>query len=76
MESIHYCLGLDQPVQEETYCRLQMPDQWGFREGDRLFVDACLSGGAPAVTAMDGFKSVQISLACYESARDRRTIHL
>ena len=75
MESIRYCLGLGQVTQQEDFCRMEMHDKWGFREADRLFVDAVLGGGEPAVTAADGYKSVEIACAVYESAREKKRIH-
>ena len=75
MESIRYCLGLGQTTSEESFVRFQMPGKWGFREGDRLFIDACLAGSKPPVTARDGYESVRLCLACYESARERRTVN-
>ncbi len=76
MEEIKYCLGLGQLTQSESFYRLDMHDKWGFREEDRLFVDAVLSGGKPAVAAIDGYKSVEISCAVYESTREKKRIQL
>ena len=76
MESIRYCLGLGEATGEESFVRLQMADKWGFREGDRRFVDACLGGSPPPATARDGYESVRLCFACYESARERKTVHL
>jgi len=76
MEQIRYCLGLGQTTQSEDFCRMEMHEKWGFREEDRLFADAVLGGGKPAVTALDGYKSVEISCAVYESAREKRRVQL
>jgi len=46
---------------------------WVSRE-DRLFVDAALNGGAPPVTALDGYRSVELALACYRSVAEGRRI--
>ena len=74
MESIEYRLGLDNPTSKEHFANLDVPAKWGFAEGDRLFVDAIEKGGASAVTAYDGLRSVEIACACYESAAEKRLV--
>jgi myo-inositol 2-dehydrogenase/D-chiro-inositol 1-dehydrogenase len=48
----------------------------GFADGDRLFVDAILGKTAPPVTALDGYRSVELASACYQSAKEKRRIAL
>jgi predicted dehydrogenase len=40
------------------------------------FLDACLSGGAPAVSAEDGFRAVAMGLAAEISAREHRAVSM
>ncbi len=76
MESISYRMGLDAETASEDFRALPPEDKWGFREGDRLFVSAVLSGGPPPVTAHDGYRSVELACACYRSAAEGRRISL
>jgi myo-inositol 2-dehydrogenase/D-chiro-inositol 1-dehydrogenase len=76
MESLSYRIGLDAETATEDFRALPVEEKMGFREADRLFVDAVLSSGAPAVTAMDGYRSVELACACYRSAAERRRIDL
>ena len=76
MESVSYRIGLDAETATEDFRALPLEEKLGFREEDRLFVDAVLSGGAPPVTAMDGYRSVELACACYRSAAERRRIDL
>lgn len=74
IESISYRLGLDAQTHTEDYRDVPISKRFGFEEEDRLFVDAVLSNGAPPVTAYDGFRSVELVCACYQSAAERRAI--
>ena len=74
MESLSYRMGLDAETAVENFGALPFEERLGFREEDRLFVDAVLKGGVPPVTALDGYRSVELALACYRSASERRRI--
>lgn len=74
MESLSYRIGLDAETQTDDFRRLEHAEKLGFREEDRLFVSAILGGGQAAVTALDGFRSVQLAVGCYESAREKRQV--
>jgi myo-inositol 2-dehydrogenase / D-chiro-inositol 1-dehydrogenase len=76
MEEIKYRMGLDEETASEDFRAVPMEERLGFREEDRLFVDAILTGTPPPVTALDGYRSVQIALACYRSASERKRIEL
>jgi myo-inositol 2-dehydrogenase / D-chiro-inositol 1-dehydrogenase len=74
MDGLRYRLGLDAPTHTEDYRDVAPETKLGFAIEDRLFVDAILTNGAPPVTALDGFRAVELSCACYQSARERRRI--
>ena len=74
MESLSYRFGLDSETVVENFSPLPLEEKLGFREEDRLFVDAALNGGAPPVTALDGYRSVELALACYRSVAEGRRI--
>jgi myo-inositol 2-dehydrogenase/D-chiro-inositol 1-dehydrogenase len=74
IESLSYRIGLETETVTEDFRSLPIEKRFGFEEEDRLFVDAVVSGGAPAVTAFDGFRSVELVCACYQSAAEKRVI--
>jgi myo-inositol 2-dehydrogenase/D-chiro-inositol 1-dehydrogenase len=76
MDFLLYRVGLDAPTRTEDYRDVAPEVKLGFAEEDRLFVDAILGNGAPPVTALDGFRSVELACTCYQSAAENRRIHL
>jgi len=74
MDAVRYRLGLDAPTHAKDYRDLPQESRFGFAEQDRLFVDAVLGNGKPPVTALDGFRSVELVSACYLSAREKRRV--
>ena len=76
MESLCYRMGLEAETKTEDFRQLENAEKLGFREEDHLFVSAILAGTQPPVTAMDGYRSVQMAVACYESAREKRSVAL
>jgi myo-inositol 2-dehydrogenase/D-chiro-inositol 1-dehydrogenase len=76
IESLSYRLGLDAETVAEDFRSIPVAKRFGFEKGDRLFVDAVLSGGAPPVTAFDGYRSVELVCACYQSAAEKRMIRV
>jgi myo-inositol 2-dehydrogenase / D-chiro-inositol 1-dehydrogenase len=69
MEKVAYAPGLGQALVQHDFFQLSMPDKWGYREEDTLFVDAILEGKSPPVTAEDGYKAIELVEACYRSAQ-------
>jgi myo-inositol 2-dehydrogenase/D-chiro-inositol 1-dehydrogenase len=69
MEKVTYASGLGQPIVQHDFFQLSIPDKWGYRQADTLFVDAILAGTTPPVTAEDGYKAVELVEACYLSAQ-------
>jgi myo-inositol 2-dehydrogenase/D-chiro-inositol 1-dehydrogenase len=76
VEALRYRIGLDAPTRTEDYRDVAHEIKMGFAEGDRLFIDAILGKGTPPVTALDGYRSVELACACYQSAREKRRIAL
>ena len=69
MQRVIYTPGLGQASVRHDFSQLGIPEKWGYREEDRLFVDAILEGKTPPVTAQDGYKAVELVTACYRSAQ-------
>jgi myo-inositol 2-dehydrogenase/D-chiro-inositol 1-dehydrogenase len=60
MEKVTYSPGLGQAIVQHDLFQLSIPDKWGYREGDTLFIDAILGGKTPPVTAEDGYKAIEL----------------
>ena len=69
MESLVYSDGLDGKHTEHSMHQLAKEEKWGYAQENRAFVDSIIEGREPAVSAVDGYKSVEIVEAVYESIR-------
>ena len=49
--------------------QLSKEEKWGYLQEDRAFVDSILNNAPAVVTALDGFKSVELVDACYRAVR-------
>ncbi len=67
MESLVYTEGLDGRLVEHSMHQLAKEEKWGYFQEDRSFIDSVISGGPPAVTALDGLKAVELVEGCYQS---------
>ncbi len=68
MEKLTHSVRLGEDVVTHDFYQLPLPQKWGYVEEDRLFVDAILNGTAPAVSAEDGYRSIELVEAVYLSA--------
>ena len=69
MESLVYSNGLDGKQTEHSMHQLSKEEKWGYAQENRAFVDSIIESREPAVSAVDGYKSVEIVEAVYESIR-------
>lgn len=67
MESLTYSASLDGHYSTQSWHQLSKEQKWGYTEEDRAFVDSILNNAPAAVTANDGFKSVELVDACYRA---------
>jgi len=74
MESLVYSEGLEGKQIEHSMHKLSKEEKWGYAQENRAFIDSILAGIPPAVSALDGHKSVEIVEAVYESIRIGETI--
>jgi myo-inositol 2-dehydrogenase/D-chiro-inositol 1-dehydrogenase len=49
--------------------QLSKEEKWGYSQEDRAFVDSILTRAPAIVTALDGYKSVELVDACYRSVK-------
>jgi myo-inositol 2-dehydrogenase/D-chiro-inositol 1-dehydrogenase len=74
MESLIYSEGLEGRHVERSMHQLSKEEKWGYAQEDRAFIDSVIGGLPPAVTAFDGYKSVELVDAVYESVRTSQQI--
>ncbi|MCM3870805.1 MAG: Gfo/Idh/MocA family oxidoreductase [Pyrinomonadaceae bacterium] len=68
-ESIVYNQLLDGQNIEQSMHQLAKEEKLGYQQEDQSFIDSITKGLPPAVTAADGYKSVELVEACYRSVR-------
>ncbi|HEX8494448.1 MAG TPA: Gfo/Idh/MocA family oxidoreductase [Pyrinomonadaceae bacterium] len=69
MESLVQSEALDGKHTTHSMHQLAKEEKWGYAQEDRAFVDSILAGTPAAVTALDGYKSVELVDACYRSVQ-------
>ena len=74
MESLVYSEGLDGRQVERSMNQLAKEEKWGYLQEDRAFIDSIIEAKPASVTAFDGFKSVELVNAVYESVRSGQAI--
>lgn len=67
MESLVYNEALDGRNIEQSMHQLAKEEKWGYLQEDQSFIDSITRGLPPAVTAEDGYKSVELVDSCYRS---------
>jgi myo-inositol 2-dehydrogenase/D-chiro-inositol 1-dehydrogenase len=67
MESLVCSEGLEGKYTTHSMHQLSKEEKWGYAQEDRAFVDAIIEGTTPPVTALDGYKSVELVDACYRA---------
>ena len=76
MESLVYSEGLDGKLVERSMHQLAKEEKWGYAQEDRAFIDSIVNETPPAVTALDGYKSVELVSAVYESVESSEVVSL
>lgn len=76
MESLIYSEGLEGRHVERSMHQLSKEEKWGYAPEDRAFIDSVTGGLPPAVTAFDGYKSVELVDAVYESVKTGQTVEI
>jgi myo-inositol 2-dehydrogenase/D-chiro-inositol 1-dehydrogenase len=69
MESITYSEGLEGHHTTRSMQQLSKEEKWGYAQEDRAFINSIVDGALVAVTALDGFRSVELVDACYRAVR-------
>ena len=74
MERLLDSRGIDANFETLSFHMTEKEERWGYVQEDRAFIDAILTGTPPPVTALDGFKSVELVEAVYESIRTGKRV--
>jgi myo-inositol 2-dehydrogenase/D-chiro-inositol 1-dehydrogenase len=69
MESLVYNETLDGRNIEQSMHQLSKEERGGYQQEDQSFITSITKGLPPAVTAADGYKSVELVEGCYRSVR-------
>lgn len=72
MESLVESDGLDGRHTTHSVHMLSKEEKWGYAQEDRAFIDSIIQGTPPLVTALDGYKSVELVDECYRQVSDGR----
>jgi myo-inositol 2-dehydrogenase / D-chiro-inositol 1-dehydrogenase len=74
MERLLDSNGIDPNFQTHSFQMLEKEERWGYVQEDIAFIDSILEGKEPPVTAVDGFKSVELVESVYEAIKTGKAI--
>src|SRR5215813_2390176 len=74
MESLIVSEGLNGKHTEFSMHQLSKEEKWGYLQEDRAFIDSIMNGNPAAVTAFDGYRSVESVNAVYQSVKTVKPI--
>lgn len=69
MERLLDSRGMDANFETLSWHMTEKEERWGYVQEDKAFIDAILNGTEPPVTAVDGFKSVELVESVYTAIR-------
>jgi len=69
MERLLDSRGMDANFETLSWHMTEKEERWGYVQEDKAFIDAILNGTEPPVTALDGFKSVELVESVYNAIR-------
>jgi myo-inositol 2-dehydrogenase / D-chiro-inositol 1-dehydrogenase len=67
MESLTDSRGADPNFQFFSWHLMSKEERWGYFQENEAFIDAIENKSKPSVTALDGYKSVELVEACYRA---------
>jgi myo-inositol 2-dehydrogenase / D-chiro-inositol 1-dehydrogenase len=69
MENIIDSNGFDANHQTFSFHMLEKQEKWGYQQEDIAFIDSILNGTKAVVTALDGYKSVELVESVYRAIK-------
>ncbi len=67
MEQLIDSQGMDANFETLSFHMTEKEERWGYAQEDRAFIDSILDGKEPPVTALDGYKSVELVESVYRA---------
>ena len=74
MESLVFSEGLNGKHSEHSMHQTSKEEKWGYVQEDRAFIDSVVNGTPAPVTAFDGYKSVELVSAVYQSVKNGKPV--
>ena len=74
MEHLIDSRGMDANFETLAYHMIEKEERWGYVQEDKAFIDSILSETEPPVTALDGFKSVELVESVYKAIETGKRI--
>jgi myo-inositol 2-dehydrogenase/D-chiro-inositol 1-dehydrogenase len=74
MENLIDSRGTDANFETHWYQMLEKFEKWGYAQEDKAFIDSILDGTKPPVTALDGYKSVELVESVYKAIKTGKKI--
>ena len=74
MEHLIDSNGFDANFETFSFGMTEKEERWGYVQEDKAFLDAIVNGTAPPVTALDGYKSVELVEKVYEAIKSGEKI--
>ena len=69
MERLLDSRGMDANFETHSFHMTEKEERWGYVQEDKAFIDSILDGTEPPVTALDGYKSVELVESVYKAIR-------
>ncbi len=69
MEHLIDSRGMDANYETHSWAMTEKEERWGYVQEDKAFIDAVLNGAEPPVTALDGYKSVELVESVYRAIK-------
>jgi myo-inositol 2-dehydrogenase / D-chiro-inositol 1-dehydrogenase len=74
MEHLIDSRGMDANFETLSWAMTEKEDRWGYVQEDKAFIDAIIEGKEPPITALDGFKSIELVESVYEAIKTGKRI--
>ncbi len=69
MERLLDSKGIDPNFETHSFHMIEKEERWGYVQEDIAFIDSILENKEPPVTALDGYKSVELVESVYEAIK-------
>ena len=67
MERLLDSRGMDANFETMSFHMVEKEERWGYVQEDKAFIDAIVNGTEPPVTALDGYRSVELVESVYHA---------